>query len=66
MKNSEQISFTSNRNALQKYKVVLVGDQSAGKSSIIIRYIKNEFDKSSNVPIQPLSQPSASTSPQKT
>jgi GTPase SAR1 family protein len=38
---NDQISFASNRNALQKYKVVLVGDQNVGKSSIIGRYIRN-------------------------
>lgn len=38
---NDQISFSSNRNTMQKFKVVLVGDQNVGKSSIIARYIKN-------------------------
>jgi len=49
MKKDDQISFASNRLSIQKFKVVLVGDQNAGKSSILIRYIKNEFDKTNNV-----------------
>jgi GTPase SAR1 family protein len=38
---NDQISFSSNRNSMQKFKVVLVGDQNVGKSSIIGRYIRN-------------------------
>jgi len=34
---------------LMQCKVVMLGDQSVGKSSIINRYIKNEFDRSHNV-----------------
>jgi|JI6StandDraft_1071083.scaffolds.fasta_scaffold07947_8 GTPase SAR1 family protein len=49
MKKDDQISFASNRLAVQKFKIVLVGDQNAGKSSIIVRYIKNDFDKTNNV-----------------
>jgi small GTP-binding protein len=45
---NDQISFSSNRNTIQKFKVVLVGDQSVGKSSIISRYIRNEFDPTKN------------------
>jgi len=33
--------ISSNRNSMQKFKVVLVGDQNVGKSSIIGRYIRN-------------------------
>ena len=32
-------------------RVVLVGDQNVGKSSIIARYIRNEFDPTKNVSI---------------
>jgi GTPase SAR1 family protein len=46
---SDNISFSSNRSAIQKFKVVLVGDQNVGKSSIIARYIRNEFDPTKNV-----------------
>lgn len=38
---NDQISFASNRNSMQKFKVVLVGDQNVGKSSIIARYTRN-------------------------
>lgn len=49
MKQQDQISFASNRLAIQKFKIVLVGDQNVGKSSVIVRYIKNDFDKTNNV-----------------
>jgi GTPase SAR1 family protein len=49
MKKDDQISFTSTRAAMQKFKIVMVGDQNSGKSSIIIRYVKNDFDKTNNV-----------------
>lgn len=48
---SDSISFSSNRNSIQKFKIVLVGDQNVGKSSIIARYIRNEFDPTKNVPV---------------
>ena len=48
---SDSISFSSNRNSIQKFKIVLVGDQNVGKSSIIARYIRNEFDPTKNVRI---------------
>lgn len=46
---NDQISFSSNRSTIQKFKVVLIGDQNVGKSSIISRYIRNEFDPTKNV-----------------
>ena len=49
MKKEDQISFASNRQNVQKLKIVMVGDQNVGKSSIIIRYVKNDFDKTNNV-----------------
>ena len=48
---SDSISFSSNRNSIQKFKIVLVGDQNVGKSSIIARYIRNEFDPTKNVEV---------------
>ena len=53
---NDQISFSSNRNTIQKFKVVLVGDQNVGKSSIIARYIRNEFDPTKNVILYSSSQ----------
>ena len=55
---NDQISFSSNRNTIQKFKVVLVGDQTVGKSSSIARYIRNEFDPTKNVHLYSCSQPS--------
>jgi GTPase SAR1 family protein len=49
MKKDDQISFASNRQNVLKLKIVMVGDQNVGKSSIIIRYVKNDFDKTNNV-----------------
>lgn len=34
-----------------KLKIVLLGNQSVGKSSIIEKYVKDIFDESNNVPI---------------
>lgn len=48
---SDNISFSSNRSSIQKFKIVLVGDQNVGKSSIIARYIRNEFDPTKNVDV---------------
>ena len=53
---NDQISFSSNLNTIQKFKVVLVGDQNVGKSSIISRYIRNEFDPTKNVIVALFSQ----------
>jgi GTPase SAR1 family protein len=59
---SDSISFSSNRNSITKYKIVLVGDQNVGKSSIIARYIRNEFDPTKNVFFELVSQLLESTS----
>ena len=63
---SDNLSFSSNRSSIQKFKIVLVGDQNVGKSSIIARYIRNEFDPTKNVRQQTLSPPLASISLVKT
>jgi len=59
---SDNISFSSNRSSIQKFKIVLVGDQNVGKSSIIARYIRNEFDPTKNVNHSIQSQPLVSIS----
>lgn len=52
---------------LLKYKIVFLGDQAVGKSSIINRFIYDIFDGNEHVPIDPCSdQLSASTSSPKT
>jgi GTPase SAR1 family protein len=52
---------------LLKYKIVFLGDQAVGKSSIINRFIYDIFDGNEHVPSPPFSdQPSASTSSRKT
>lgn len=45
-----------------RYKVVLIGDQAVGKSSIISRYISDEFEELHNVSYCLSSQQLASTS----
>lgn len=45
-----------------KIKIVLLGNQSVGKSSIIEKYVKDQFDESSNVTPPSRSLPLASIS----
>jgi GTPase SAR1 family protein len=45
----DELSFATNKKHTMKFKIVFVGDQSVGKSSIISRFIKNEFDSMHNV-----------------
>jgi len=54
-KYEEELSFATNKKHTVKFKIVFIGDQSVGKSSIINRYIKNEFDPANNVISSPLS-----------
>lgn len=42
-KDEEEISYATNKKNLQKSKIVFVGDQSVGKTSVITRFIKNTF-----------------------
>lgn len=52
---------------LLKYKIVFLGDQAVGKSSIINRFIYDIFDGNEHVPLHPCSvPPSASISSHKT
>ena len=43
--------------ALAKYKLVFLGDQSVGKTSIITRFMYDKFDNTYQVWSDPLSQP---------
>lgn len=45
------LTSKSNRNA-KKFRVVFLGDQSVGKTSIIERYSSGRFDENYNVGIQ--------------
>ena len=49
-----------------KYKIIFLGDQSVGKSSIIEKYIKDKFEEGLNVRSNLYSRLSASTSTSKT
>lgn len=48
-KGENSISFATERANVVKFKIVFVGDQGVGKSSIINSFIKNEFDTNHNV-----------------
>ncbi|CAE7817288.1 rab6, partial [Symbiodinium sp. CCMP2456] len=37
--------------SLPKYKVVLVGDQSVGKTAVVVRYLKNTFEEKAEATI---------------
>lgn len=47
-KEDEEISFATSKKNMLKFKLVFVGDQAVGKSSIITRFIKNQFDPTHN------------------
>ena len=49
-----------------KIKIVFLGNQAVGKSSIIDRYVNDRFDETAHVAIVPYSQPSASIFSQRT
>jgi GTPase SAR1 family protein len=53
--------MASTGGALQKYKIVFLGDQSVGKTSIINRFIFDNFTGNEQVPIQMLSVTSANS-----
>jgi GTPase SAR1 family protein len=48
-KMDEELSYATHKKHTMKFKIVFIGDQSVGKSSIINRFIKNEFDTTHNV-----------------
>ena len=41
MKREDEISFATGKTGVVKFKVVFLGDQGVGKSSVITRFIKN-------------------------
>ena len=65
-KDEEELSYATNKKNIQKTKIVFVGDQYVGKTSIINRFIKDTFDNSHNVLVTLSSPPSASTSSPRT
>lgn len=40
-KGEDEISYATNKKHTIKFKIVFIGDQAVGKSSIINRFIKN-------------------------
>ena len=56
------MSITSSTFGKKTYKIVLLGDTSTGKTSIIDRFVNNKFEEKDNVFPTPCSPPSASTS----
>ena len=48
-KDEEELSYATNKRDIQKTKIVFIGDQYVGKTSIINRFIKDTFDNSHNV-----------------
>lgn len=56
-KDEEEISYATNKKNLLKSKIVFVGDQYVGKTSIITRFIKDTFDSDRNVHLSLISQP---------
>ena len=47
----EIVQPTRNTNALHTRKVVLVGDTAVGKSSVVLRYTKNQFHEAHQLTI---------------
>lgn len=48
----EDLSLATHKKHTIKFKIVFIGDQAVGKSSIINRFIKDEFDTTHNVLFQ--------------
>jgi GTPase SAR1 family protein len=61
----EDLSLATHKKHTIKFKIVFIGDQAVGKSSIINRFIKDEFDSTHNVSLQRYSQQLASISSRK-
>ena len=56
------MSITSSTFGKKTYKIVLLGDTSTGKTSIIDRFVNNKFEEKDNVTLPLSSPPSALTS----
>lgn len=56
------MSISSSALSKKTYKIVLLGDSSTGKTSIIDRFVNNKFELKDNVLLGLASQPSALTS----
>ena len=48
-KEEEEISYATDRKGIKRVKIVMLGDQYVGKTSIINRFIANKFDTNHNV-----------------
>jgi GTPase SAR1 family protein len=56
------MSITSSAIGKRTFKIILLGDSSTGKTSIIERFINNKFEEKDNVNRVAYSPPSASIS----
>ena len=61
-KEEDEISYATHKRNIKKEKIVFVGEQYVGKTSIITRFIKDSFDASHNVSPFLFRVPSASIS----
>lgn len=60
------MSITSSTISKKTYKIILLGDSSTGKTSIIERFVNNKFEEKDNVSFPLFSRPLESISLAKT